>query len=126
MEGGGGLGSGFLGIFTIIGEILVGSNLIRSGKLLELQTFPQQPQGFQGGYRGGFPGRQPPQRPQEPQEPYADLKQFRQPTKLIPDKAYFCPSCGEKLESVSYDFCMKCGNAIPKPKHPADDDTDLK
>jgi hypothetical protein len=90
-----------LGLFTLVGEILVGSNLVRSGKLLELETFPQQPNMFYGGQR-------PPQQPQSINPEF----QYQPPQKLIPDEAFFCPSCGSKLESVSQDFCMKCGKKI--------------
>jgi hypothetical protein len=89
-----------LGIFTIIGEIFVGSNLIRSGKLLELDTFPQMP---------SFVPE--PSRPRENQE-FPEFKEIQEPPS---DKASYCPFCGAKLVSVSQDFCMKCGAHIPRP-----------
>jgi hypothetical protein len=93
----------YMGVFTIIGEIMVGTNLIRSGKILRLDAFPQSQV-----YTPGQPRVQTPV--------YQEYPKYVAPQKLIPDKAYFCPSCGAKLESESQDFCMKCGNPIPKPK----------
>jgi len=89
----------FFAIFTIIGEIFVGSNLIRSGKLLELDTLPQV---------SSFPSEQP-RTPTNQEYP-----EYKQPERLIPDEIYYCPSCGAKLESESQDFCIKCGRSIPK------------
>jgi hypothetical protein len=102
--------TGFLGVLVIFGEIFVGFNLIRAGRLLMLDTFPQSPVGM------GYMGRSfhPSQSPQT-QKHYPDEYSYQPPQKLIPDKAYFCPSCGAQLVSESQDFCMKCGNHIPKP-----------
>ncbi len=97
--------SGYLGAFSIIGEVIVGINLLKTGKLLTLDTFPQQQM---------YPYRSP--QPKSSQTYQEEYPEYKPPQKLIPDKAYFCPSCGAKLESISQDFCMKCGKHIPKPK----------
>ena len=83
---------------------------MKAGKILELESLPQgsPPQFGRFGQPQG-----PPPRPQPPQQEYPV---YRPPQKLIPDKAYFCPSCGAMLVSESADFCMKCGKPIPKPQ----------
>ncbi|MBN2156664.1 MAG: zinc ribbon domain-containing protein [Candidatus Lokiarchaeota archaeon] len=93
---------GYLGVFTIFGEILVAINLIKAGKILELNTLPQTQL---------FPSRELDQSSEYPEYP-----EYKPPQRLFPDKAYFCPSCGAKLESESQDFCMRCGKPIPHPK----------
>jgi hypothetical protein len=100
----------FLSILIIFGEIFIGINLIRAGKLLMLDTFPQTPSGM--GYMGN---RFQPSQPARAKQHYPEEYNYQQPQKLIPDKAYFCPSCGAQLVSESQDFCMKCGKPIPKP-----------
>ncbi|MHA1112033.1 MAG: zinc ribbon domain-containing protein [Promethearchaeota archaeon] len=95
------------GLFVTIGEVLVALNLLKAGKILESGSFQQAPPPQFG--RFGQPQRP---RPVQQQE----YPEYRPPHKLIPDKAYFCPSCGEMLVSESADFCMKCGKPIPKPQ----------
>ncbi|TFG18557.1 MAG: zinc ribbon domain-containing protein [Promethearchaeota archaeon] len=102
------LGS-FLGAFSLVGEVLVILNLMKAGKLLTLETFPQ----IQGSSPFGQQFR-PPQGPAPRHQ--QEYPEYRPPQKLIPDKAYFCPSCGAVLVSETADFCMKCGKPIPKPQ----------
>jgi len=100
---------GFLSVFSIVGEVLVILNLLKAGKLFMLESFPQ----MQGSSPFGQQFR-PRQRP--PQNQQQEYPEYRPPQKLIPDKAFFCPSCGAMLVSESADFCMKCGKPIPKPQ----------
>lgn len=107
--------SGFgsmLSVFSLIGEILVIINLLKAGKLLMLEAFPQ----VQGRSPFGQPFRPPQRPPFRQQPPQKEYPEYRAPQKLIPDKAFFCPSCGAMLVSESADFCMKCGKPIPKPQ----------
>lgn len=99
------------GLFVTIGDVLVALNLLKAGKLLQLDSLPQTSYGQFGrfGQRQGPPPRSQPVQQQE-------YPVYRPPQKLIPDKAFFCPSCGAILVSESADFCMKCGKPIPKPQ----------
>jgi hypothetical protein len=98
---------GVLGVLTTVGEIIVGINLIRVGKLFMMENLPQIEL---------YQQQQSSPEPRYPKTKEEEIPEYRPPQRLIPEKAFFCPSCGAKLEAESLDFCMKCGKPIPKPE----------